>query len=220
MNDNDLNEVLKCAAVPERGADYWERFPSQVTAEIERRRQDARAEKSTHASVAAVVEGGAAWAWVSAFRSLVSKPAFALGVAAVCLTLGFVLGLWRGQRSPGYDPQLAEAQQYFREIQGLFPHQLQAIVFDQQGAHLVLAKEPNLPASPPLYLKISGPKGCQRFVTFSGQQIQVNGDVCDVLSDHQGNVLVVGRQLLWSGTKASAGGGQYQIEARALESTL
>jgi hypothetical protein len=217
MNDKELNEVLKRAAVPERGADYWERFPSQVTAVIERRRQDARAEKSTHASVAAVVEGGAAWAWVSAFRSLVSKPAFAFGIAAVCLTLGFVLGFWRGQRSPSYDPQLAEAQQYFREIQGLFPRQLQAIVFDQQGAHLVLAQEPNLPVSPPLYLKICGPAGCQRFVTFSGQQIRINGEVCDVLSDHQGNVLVVGRQLLWSGSKPGTRSGQYQVEARTLE---
>ena len=83
----------------------------------------------------------------------------------------------------------------------------------------MLAQEPNLPASPPLYLKISGPRGCQRFVTFSGQQIHVNGDVCDVLADHRGNVLVVGRQLLWSGSKASGGSGQYQIEARALESS-
>jgi RNA polymerase sigma factor (sigma-70 family) len=71
--------------------------------------------------------------------------------------------------------------------------------------------------SPPLYLKICGPRDCQRFVTFSGQQIRVNGDVCDVLSDHQGNVLVVGRQLLLSGSKASTRGGQYQIEAGALE---
>ena len=84
----------------------------------------------------------------------------------------------------------------------------------------MLAPEPNLPASPPLYLKICGPKGCQRFVTFSGQQIRVNGDVCDVLVDHQGNVLVVGRETLWSDAKAAARIGPYQIEARALETTL
>ena len=219
MNDKELNEVLKRAAVPERGEDYWGRFPSRVTAELERRKQAALAEKGADAGVRAVTSAGDAWSWTTLVRSLVNKPAFALGAAAACLALGFYLGFWRGQRSPSYDPQLAEAQQYFREIQGLFPHQLQAIVFDQQGAHLVLAPEPNLPASPPLYVKICGPGGCQRFVTFSGQQIHVNGDVCDVLSDHQGNVLLVGRQLLWSGSKAGAGSGKYQIEARTLEST-
>jgi hypothetical protein len=220
MNDKELNETLKRAAVPERGADYWERFPGQVTAEMERRRQAALAERNADAGVRTVTDPSHAWSWATVLRSLVNKPAFAFGIAAVCLTLGFALGFWRGQRSPGYDPQLAEAQQYFREIQGLFPHQLQAIVFDQQGTHLVLAQEANLPASPPLYLKISGPRGCQRFVTFSGQQIRVNGEACDVLADHQGNVLVVGRQLFWAGSKAVAGSGQYKIEARVLENTL
>ena len=133
---------------------------------------------------------------------------------------GVVLGSWKGHRSPGKDPQLAEARKYFHELEVLFPNQLQAIVFDQQGTHLVLAPEPNLPASPPLYLKICGPKGCQRFVTFSGQQIRVNGDVCDVLVDHQGKVLLVGQETLWSDAKASVKRGPYRIEARALEATL
>jgi hypothetical protein len=217
MNDAELNETLKRAAVPERGADYWERFPGQVTAEMERRRQAALAERNADAGVRAVTDPSDAWSWAAALRSLVNKPAFAFGVAAVCLTLGFALGFWRGQRSPGYDSQLAEAQQYFREIQGLFPHQLQAIVFDQQGTHLVLAQEANLPASPPLYLKISGPRGCQRFVTFSGQQIRVNGDVCDVLVDHRGNVLLVGAQWVWSGPQSADSRSRYQIEARPLE---
>ena len=122
--------------------------------------------------------------------------------------------------APGKDSQLAEARKYFHELEALFPNQLQAIVFDQQGTHLVLAPEPNLPASPPLYLKICGPKGCQRFVTFSGQQIRVNGDVCDVLADRQGNVLVVGQETLWADAKAAVRSGPYQIEARALETNL
>jgi hypothetical protein len=84
----------------------------------------------------------------------------------------------------------------------------------------MLAPKPNLPASPPLYLKVSGPEGCQRFVTFSGQQIRVNGDVCDVLVDHQGKVLVIGRETLWSDAKRAARSAPYQLEARALEASL
>jgi hypothetical protein len=212
MKDRELNEVLKRAAVPERKADYWERFPSQVTAEIERRRQDA--------SIPAVADGSTTWTWATVFGALIRRPAFVLGVAVVCLAVGFVLGSWRGQRPLGQDAQLAEARKYFHELEALFPNQLQAIVFDQQGPHLVLAPEPNLPISPPLYLKSCGPKGCQRFVTFSGQQIRVNGDVCDVLVNHQGKVLVVGQETLWSDARGAVRRGPYQIEARALEANL
>ena len=210
MTDKELNEVLQRAAVPERGEDYWERFPSQVTAEMERRRQHARA----------VDKGNTIWTWTGALRSFVGEPAFALGVVIVCLVLGFILVSWNGHRFPGMDSQLVEARKYFRELEALFPHQLQAIVFDQQGTHFLLAPEPNLPASPPLYLKICGPKGCQRFVTFSGQQIRVNGGVCDVLVDRQGKVLVVGQETLWSDAKNAVRSGPYQIEARALEANL
>jgi hypothetical protein len=157
------------------------------------------------------------WSWATALRALRAKPALALGVATLCLALGFVLSLWKGQRSPAGDPQLATARKYFQEIEALFPNQLQAIVFDEQGTHLVLAREPNLPASPPLYLRICGPKGCQRFVTFSGQQILINGDICDVLTDGRGGVLLVGRQLVWSSDQARAGSGPYRIEAKPLE---
>jgi hypothetical protein len=108
------------------------------------------------------------------------------------------------------------ARKCFQEIQPLFPHQLQAIVFDRQGARLVLAETADVPVSPPLYLKICGPKGCQQFVTFSGQQIRVNGEVCDVLLDSQGNVLVVGGQLVWSSSKPAGKAGSYRIEAKLL----
>ena len=220
MKVTELNEILKRGAVPERKADYWERFPGRVMAEIHRRRQNALAESSTGDHVAPSADGNSRWTWASVLRSYGGKPAFALGVAVVCLGLGFVLGSWRGQRSPGKDAQLEEARKYFRELEALFPSQLQAIVFDQQGTHLVLAPEANLPASPPLYLKICGPKGCQRFVTFSGQQIRVSGDVCDVLVDHRGNVLVVGQEKLWSDARGAVRSGPYQIEARALEAAL
>jgi len=212
MNDAELNEILKRAPVPEREADYWARFPGRVMAELERRRPAAPAPAKTHAS--------SAWAWTGVLRMLLSRSALAAAVVVICLGLGFYLGFWRGQRSLSNDPQLAAARKYFHEIEALFPNQVQAIVFDQHGTHLVLAQEPNVPASPPLYLKVCGPKGCQRFVTFSGQQIRVSGDVCDVLADGRGEVLLVGRQLVWSGAEAVAEGGSYQVEARALENHL
>ena len=216
MKDSELNEVLKGATVPERTAAYWERFPGQVMTEIERRRQAATTERSRSGFITKEQDAGAAWRWGLILRSLVSRPAFVVGVAVVCLAFGFVLGARHGRRSPGTDAQFAEAQKYFRELEALFPNQLEAIVFDQRGTHLVLAQEPNLPAATPLYLKVCGPKGCQRFVTFSGQQIRINGDLCDVLVDHNGAVMLVGQGLVWSGAQTSTRSGQYQIEARVL----
>ena len=212
MKNVELDEVLKRATAPEREAGYWERLPGQVTAEIARRSQASPVHAGTNASPA--------WDWASAFRLLVTKPALAAGVAVICLWVSLFLGLWRTQRSLRDDPQLAKVRKCFHEIEALFPNQIQAIVFDQRGTQLVLAREPNVPASPPLYLKICGPKGCQRFVTFSGQQIGLNGDVFDVLANGRGDVLVVGRRSVWSSSRAGASSGGYQMEAMALESTL
>ena len=217
MNDRELNEILQRAKVPEREAAYWERFPASVTAGIERRGEQAHAQGSADVPVRTRAHSASAGSWSFVLRFLGSKPAFAIGLATACVALGFVLGFWRGQRSPGTEPKLADVRKYYRELEALFPNQLQAIVFDQQGAHLVLAQEPNLPDSPPLYVKICGPAGCKSFVTFSGQQIQVNGDVFDVLVDHRGDVLLVGRNLAWSSAHTTANSGPYRIEARALE---
>ncbi|HYL94503.1 MAG TPA: hypothetical protein VET69_01770 [Terriglobales bacterium] len=139
----------------------------------------------------------------------------AVGAAAACLLLGFLVGT-RTARHTSADPQFAEARKCFNEIAPLFPNQVQTIVFDAAGAHLVLAEQADVPASPPLYVKITGPKGEQRFVTFSGQRIRVNGDSFEVLVDRQGEVLLVGKQSVWSSSDPRAKAGPYRIEARPL----
>ena len=116
--------------------------------------------------------------------------------------------------------ELVAARKYFQEIETLFPGQVQAIVFDQQGSHLVLAEHSNVPADSPLYLKICGPKGCQNYVTFSGQQIHFNGETCEVLLDRHGNVLLVGPQWVLSTAGAPTKHARYQVAARPLETTL
>jgi hypothetical protein len=205
MNNKELDRILKSARVPERPAEYWEGFPREVT---KKARDLGRAEQ--RGQEPEIKNAFGTW-----FTGLRWKPALVVGLAFTCIVLGFVLGLWRGQSS-GADPQLAEVGKYFREIAALFPNQLEAIVFDEAGAHMVLADRPNVPVSPPVYVKICGPKGCQRFVTFSGQQIRVNGDVFEVLVDRQGDVLLVGGQWVWSSSEPAGKSRPYRIEARAL----
>jgi hypothetical protein len=211
MKDTELNKILQGARPPERPAEYWEQFPPQIMAEIRRWEERAKA------PVRAGRPGSGAWcapAWMAALRG---KPLAALGfsVVVVCLALGMA-GLWMGWSSAGGAAELARAQKCFRETAALFPHQLQAIVFDRLGARVVLAEKADVPASPPLYLKICGPEGCEQFVTFSGQQIRVNGDSLDVLVDRRGDVLVVGAQWVWSSAEPAGKAGRYRIEARPL----
>ena len=220
MNDRELDHVLKRARVPERDAGYWDGFPGRVAAELERRRRAGPAVQSGGASVRGSSEPAGIGSLASLFRLLGSKPAFAVGFAVVCLAVGFFVGFWKEHGSPGTDAQVAQMRKYYRELEALFPNQLQAIVFDQKGAHMVLANEPDVPASAPLYVKICGPKGCQRFVTFSGQEIRINGDTCEVLADGRGGVLLVGEKLLWAGPKSARTSRQYSIEAKPLEATL
>jgi len=215
MNNKELDQILKSARVPERPAVYWERFPRQVTAQL---RAGGGLESSLSPSEGerVGVRGPFQRGWPTPFRW---KPALALALASVCIVFGFVLGAWHARHPAGTDPQLAEVAKYFREIAALFPNQLEAIVFDQAGAHMVLADRPNVPASPPVYVKVCGPKGCQWFVTFSGQQIRVNGDVFEVLVDRQGDVLLMGRQWVWSSSEPAGKSSPYRIEARPLPAT-
>jgi hypothetical protein len=203
MNDDKLNEILKSASVPERAGEYWEKFPGRVIAKLHWRKQNAEARQFARPRA-------------SGFRFL-RLPVFGAGLAVACILLGFGVGFWKGRQSIAPErAQLAEALKCYREIAGLFPNQIQSIVFDQKGAHLVLAEQPNVPASTPLYVKICGSAGCQRFVTFSGQQIQVNGDTFDVLVDRRGDVMVVGAQSVWSSSEPLQSVGGYRIEARPL----
>lgn len=205
MNNANLNRILQTAPVPELPRQYWEEFPERVIAEVQRRHRPGGADTLVRAR-----ERQARLSVLSAQWLL------ATAAGAACLVLAFWLGFSQARRSPATDPLLAEAQKCFREIEPLFPKQLQALVFDQKGTYLVLANEPDVPPSPPIYIKIAGPHGEHRFITFSGQRIRVNGDSFEVLSDRQGDVLMVGEQSVWSSSDPGADVGPYRIEARPL----
>ena len=204
MTNSELDQILKSAPVPDRPGAYWDQFTRRVMAKTDRLRTRADAE-TNHPRTEPF--------W---FRSRFQFATVGLGLAIIGLLVGFVLGFWQGRNLSITGPQLAAARKYFQEIETLFPGQVQAIVFDQQGPHLVLAEHSNIPASSPLYLRVCGPKGCQSYVTFSGQQIRINGETCEVLLDHQDNVLLVGQNWVVSTAQAPAKRARYQVSARPL----
>lgn len=203
MTNRELDELLKRAPVPERDAEYWQEFPRRVVRGLDRARR--------RSDVSVQEPAGSRWA-----AGLWPKLAFATGLAAVCLVTGLLIGLHEGHQSAGTELQLAEARKCYGEVEALFPNQVQALVLDATGGHLVLAPEPNVPKSAPLYVKICGARGCQRVVTFSGQRIAVNGTFFEVLVDRQGEVLLVGEQSVWSSSEPGQKIEGYRIEARPL----
>jgi hypothetical protein len=217
MNDLELDRLLKSAPVPQKPEEYWRQFPGRVMAKIHWRQAGTGANRNADIQVSPTRSRLHLLLSTRAFLSKVRLPALGLALVAVGILVGVAFGLWQGRRVPLEVQQLGQARKYFHEITGLFPNQVQAIVFDEQGAHLVLAEQPDVPVSTPLYVRICGPNGCTSFVTFSGQQIRVNGDVFEVLTDRRGDVLLVGRQSVWSSDQAQARSGPYRIEAKPLE---
>ena len=199
MNNAELDKVLKSAPVPERSADYWQDFPRQVLAALPR---------GTRRAARLDMPG-----W---HRLTLARLTLAATVVAACLVIGIALGSWR-HRSPGLSASdLATARTYLREMEALFPNQVRAVVFEPSGPRLELAERADVSAALPVFVRVCGPGGCRSFLTFSGQQIRLNGDWLDVLVDAEGHVLLVGAQLAWTSGDASAHAGGYRFAARSL----
>lgn len=206
MNDGELTRILKSADVPHPEGAFWKELPERVITEITARER---------ASVAR--SRPAAQTWRNAGKRFSLKLAFGAAVGCTVLVAGLLLGLRHGAGPTGPEHQLAEAQQLFRELESIFPNQLRALILSEEGPKMVLADAPTIPRSPPLYLRVGGPKGSTSYVTFSGQQIQINGELCEVLVDLQGRVLLVGQKLVWAGGETPGRTGAYEIEGRILE---
>lgn len=194
MNDSELHHLLRQARVPERSQDYWQAFPQRVERRIRAEARESRYRRPRTWSLA-----------------------WGVGLATACLVLGFVLGLRKGQESAPPVSQSADYLKLFREVNGLFPNRLQAIVIEGSQVRLVLSDSADVPASPPLLVDICRHGRCQTFITFSGQQVRVNGDTYDVLYNAEGKVIVAGSDRVWIGSEAVTSPDGVKVRARLLE---
>jgi hypothetical protein len=195
MTDDELNQKLKAAQTPKFEPDYIEDFPRLVFA---RNRAPAPQRREPY--------------------GFSPRLAWGAGIALTCLVLGFASGFlspWHG-RKPGVLAMdvLANAKM-IRETMALFPNQVRAIVQDDRGLKLVLADQPDVPSSPPLYIQICDGKECSSLVTFSGEEIQVGQRKITVLADARGGIILEGDHFVWSSNERSASG-RLKIQARTL----
>jgi len=135
---------------------------------------------------------------------------------AICLVIGFLTGPWRGSNQAN---GLLRNEKFVGEVLAMFPNQVQAIIQDENGLHLSLAERPDVPSSPPLWIKVCDGKHCRSFVTFSGQSVQLAGQRVEVLADARGGVLLVGERFVWSGAE-SVSPGHLRIRAEPLKELL
>jgi hypothetical protein len=201
MNNQELDKVLRATPLPEPAREFWNELPANVQRGIER--SERRSQEQGRASLGN---------FVTRLRRLAAPVAFAVG----CIMIGFFWGV-RARHTEVVQPgELAEARACWREAAALFPNQLQAIVFDQQGSRLVLSDRPNQPVSAPIFLKLCDGKNCKRFITFSGQQIKMNEERFEVLIDLRGEVLLIGDAKVWKSSKQTTNLGAFRVFAEPL----
>ena len=197
-DDIDLDKVLKASRIPERPTEYWQRFPQRVLSRLKR--------------------GESAVA-----REPVTSPWFGwgLGLAAAFLAVGVVIGILAGGLfRPAPMDRLAKNRRMFREVAAMFPHRIQAILLEGNNVKLVLSDRDDVPSSPPLLVTFCRDSRCESIITFSGQQIKINGESWDVLTDSQGHVMVVGNDAVWSSNEPANKAGRYHIDAQPLGESL
>jgi len=180
MNNRELNDLLRAVKVPEPPQDYWDEFPGDLT-------RIARPSPSS----AQVTRAPGLLQRRSRWRA-------AIAFAAACITAAFVIVYNVGNKSRPDQP-IVSIEKCLHEVEALFPNQVRAIIFEKSGARLLLSDAPDVPGAMPVYLKVCDGNVCQHIVTFSGQRLSINGELCDVLVDSRQNVLVVGRRKFWPG---------------------
>ncbi len=187
--DQQFDDLLKSAPVPVRSKGYWENFPKRVTARLS---EGVRTEATTSAGFRRL------WAW---------------GLAGACIALIVGVGLWMKNQVNTAQPNYTKL---YDEIESMFPNQIRAIVVESGGVKLELSDKPDIPSSSPLRVDVCHDQQCRTYITFSGQQIRVNAESWDVLSDGVGHVLVIGPNVVWTSAEPARRAGAYHIDAQPL----
>jgi hypothetical protein len=197
MNQPDLDSILKRARLPKIPDESLELFPRRIVANL---KHDPPPNRPA--------------------RKFVPQLCWALGVTG-CVFIAFAIVHWSGwmkiQSLPEGDS--LRSPKLIRETLGMFPNRVRAIVQDTRGISLILSDNDDVPASPPLYIRICDGKNCSSFVTFSGQEIQMADQEMTVLADANGGIILTGNQFAWSSTEPPDAGLHLKIEARNLGAT-
>lgn len=190
MNNKELEHLLReSVKPPERAPDYWSHFPETVRARIQ-----ALPRNCAETSTSIPVSSG------PSLLQQLYRLKLPLAATLILLLTSFEVGRRFGKATPPaiQNEEIHEARAILKELSEFFPGQLIAVSLNGTSTELVLSPAPNLPASTPVLIHLCTRPGnsCRSFITFSGRQIEVDGERYDVLLTAQGDVLVVGERGL------------------------
>jgi hypothetical protein len=196
MNKRELDSILKRAQPPEISAESLEEFPRRVIAGLKSDIPPRTAGPSQFPFLA--------WA----------------GGLAACLLMALAIGYFhaRAESERISSGDILASAKLIREMLAMFPNRVRAIVEDAQGVNLVLSDDNNVPASTPLYVRISEGSNYSSFVTFSGEEIQLAGQRVMALADARGGIIVMGGKFVWSSAEGISAGNHLIIQAKTLGS--
>jgi hypothetical protein len=196
MNPADLESRLREDLEPAPGDAYWREVPSRVPRRIV---------QTTFLSTQDPIPP-------THHRFRLTTIAAAAGVAL--LFISTLMALRHTRPAP---PDIRAMMTCFEEVSALFPGRLRFIVEDRDGLRMDLAEANTLVSQPRVYLEICGPAGCSRFVTSSGQAIDITSLPHEVFIDGHGHIQVAGPMVLWSSADPDVPVAGFQIKARVLE---
>ena len=191
MKNSRLDAILKRAHPPDLPEEYWDELPTRIGSRLG---EPLPRERRRPRLVLRLVWGAAA--------------AIA-GVAAALMILPLHGNTER-------NVSVLESAKVIHEMMSLFPNRVRAVVQDQHGLHLLLSETNDVPDSTPLFVQVKDGNRVSSLVTFSGQEVRIDGRQLTVLSDAQGGVILVGDRFLWSSREPGRAAGKLRIESKEL----
>jgi len=141
-------------------------------------------------------------------------PVLSAVAAAACgLIAGFIL--WHRSGTADSYAKLKSGQALTDNLP-MYVGRLQAI--EQDGSHLrlVLSKEKNVPTSLPVWVELDDGKQRRTLDIFSGQTFRVGAEPVEVLANPDGEVMLIGRDFIWSNRDTVPEGSPVRVQAHLL----
>lgn len=201
--NDDLDNLLKQDPLPRRPEGYWDAFPGRVAARLQSSfiGSAPAAKPVSHRFVNALTLG------------------FGLGVACLIFALKYGVFPQPESRQPVKVADTQSTMSYarmIRELGAIFPNRVRSVILDGDDIQMNLADQADVATSPPIWVQICLGGRCKKFITFSGQQVGVDGHLYDVLVDSRGNVMLTGEKMIWSSGDRVAAAPGARISAHLL----
>ncbi len=201
MKDSELNKLLRSVHPPERSPEERLEFPGEVVRKLSR-----------------PVRQSSGVGGIGSLRiSLIG-----IGFALVCLFFGFLVG-----RLPEKQLEVSvvavntpDYGKLFKEVALLFPDRLRGVVVRGNEVELLLAEQPERPASNPLLVEICQNGRCRTVLTFSGQKLEIDGHSIEVLTGADNRLIVLADSQVWTSQNPSEIVDGFRINAHFLSAQL